>query len=328
VWKAVHCAVQGRGHIKNNVPCQDKTFCCRDGDVAVVALADGAGSAGLSHHGAACITEYISKDFAKYFDIYFNCDDGVAVKKQLISKILHKLDGLCEELGCVKRDCASTLMVVAVSDGKFLLMHIGDGVVGYVRNNQIKIASFPENGEFANSTVFTTSPEAVATMKLLKGQLNGIDAFVIMSDGTAAGLFSKKSKNLSPVLLKVTDFVRYFPENTVTDMIEQSLETVVKQATTDDCSIAIIADDYFQDIRNLPVKEQGRLLGLSNLKHSDKKRLIRISTILDMLKKPVCETDIAKGIHLKKKYVKKYTDYLKGKGIIDENNKIFSYSEK
>ena len=60
MWKKVHCAVQGRGHTKNQVPCQDKTFCYQENGVLVAALADGAGSAKLSHYGAACVTEYIA----------------------------------------------------------------------------------------------------------------------------------------------------------------------------------------------------------------------------------------------------------------------------
>ena len=52
MWKVVQCAVQGRGHIKGNIPCQDKIHYYTDENTTITALADGAGSAKLSHIGA------------------------------------------------------------------------------------------------------------------------------------------------------------------------------------------------------------------------------------------------------------------------------------
>ena len=325
MWKKVHCAVQGRGHRKNQVPCQDKTFCYQENGVLVAALADGAGSAKLSHYGAACITEYIAKDLAKYFDLYYNCDDGRAIKKQLISKIIHKLDDLCSDLQCERRDCASTLLVVAVTDDRFILMHIGDGVIGYIKQSKLKVASLPENGEFSNVTVFTTSLEALSTMKLLKGNLGEIDSFVMMSDGTQAGLYSKREKRLSSALLKVADYVRYFPEVTVQDMLKQSLENVVKQVTTDDCSIVVLAKNYNKDIRSLPIGEQSRLLDIGSIKGADRKRLVRLRSILAMLENPISLDDISKEFHLKNKYAKKYVEFFLNKGLIQEKNNKYVF---
>ena len=47
MWKTLQCAVQGRSHIKTEIPCQDKTFTSIENGVSVIALADGAGSANL-----------------------------------------------------------------------------------------------------------------------------------------------------------------------------------------------------------------------------------------------------------------------------------------
>ena len=54
MWNSVQCAVQGRGHFKTDMPCQDKTnYLCKN-ETSVIALADGAGSATMSHFGAVC----------------------------------------------------------------------------------------------------------------------------------------------------------------------------------------------------------------------------------------------------------------------------------
>lgn len=97
---------------------------------------------------------------------------------------------------------ASTLLLVAIKDDKFIIAHIGDGVIGYLKNNEMKIASQPENGEFVNTTVFTTSKDAIMTMKLIKGFLGTIQGFVLMSDGPEARLYSKQENKLADVLKK------------------------------------------------------------------------------------------------------------------------------
>ena len=63
MWSYSSCQVQGRGHSKNQIPCQDKTKAIFENGTYVISLADGAGSAKLSHYGAACIVESISALF-------------------------------------------------------------------------------------------------------------------------------------------------------------------------------------------------------------------------------------------------------------------------
>ena len=58
-------------------------------------------------------------------------------------------------------DLASTLLFVAIKDNKFIMAHIGDGIIGYLKQDELKIATHPMNGEFINTTVFTTSMDVV-----------------------------------------------------------------------------------------------------------------------------------------------------------------------
>lgn len=46
------------------------------------------------------------------------------------------LEKLAQELDCLVKDLASTLLVVAVKNGKYLILHIGDGVIGYVKTKR------------------------------------------------------------------------------------------------------------------------------------------------------------------------------------------------
>ena len=42
-------------------------------------------------------------------------------------------------------------------------------------------------------------------MKMMKGQLNGITGFALMSDGTEESLYNKREKSLAPALKKIMD---------------------------------------------------------------------------------------------------------------------------
>ena len=102
MWNSIQCAVQGRGHLKAEVPCQDKTFYMNENNVDVIALADGAGSAKLSHFGAELVTKKISELLTKNFDIYYGESDGVAIKRVIIGYLMEELEkneGFLEEIG-------------------------------------------------------------------------------------------------------------------------------------------------------------------------------------------------------------------------------------
>lgn len=311
MWKIVKCEVQGKSHIKNNVPCQDKTFSVSRNGVNIIALADGAGSAKLSHFGAKCVTEFVCNEFADNFDRFYNYDDGVTVKKELISKILLSLDKVAKQQNDDIKEFASTLMFVAVKDDKFIISHIGDGVIGYLNKGELKIASEPDNGEFINTTVFTTSKTAILSMKLLKGNLGNINGFVLMSDGTEAALYNKREKRLSNGIKKIMNLCSYISVLKIEDMLIKSFDYIVNHITTDDCSICIMVNDNldFDGYNNLNKNNKIKLLHLNN-KTITKKQIKRYDKLLNCLAEEKSLKNISRYIHVKPKYAKKYLNKL------------------
>lgn len=311
MWKIVQCAVQGRSHIKADIPCQDKTFALVKNEVYVIALADGAGSAKLSHFGAECVTKFICNELSDNFDKYFNSDDGVSVKKELTSKIWITLDETARKYESNIQEFASTLMFVAVKDDRFIIAHLGDGVIGYTKNDELKVASEPDNGEFANTTVFTTSKNSIMYLKLLKGTLGDINGFVLMSDGTSAALYNKSKKQLSNGIKKIMNLWKYVSSEHIEHMLNDSFNNVIRQTTTDDCSICImsLANTEFQGYCALDLQEKAKLLHIKSDK-SLKRQIERYDTILTNLTDEKDLKYISKLIHLKPKYTKKYVNKL------------------
>lgn len=321
MWNTVQCAVQGRSHLKAEIPCQDKTSIYIAENVTVAALADGAGSAPCSHFGAERITQFISQYIAEDFFSYFVEQDGAAFKRKVINDIDTELNKLAEEVGCTVKDLASTLLVVGVCGDQYILIHIGDGVIGYLKKDQLLIASQPENGEFVNTTVFTTSKDALQTMKILKGRLGSIEGFVLMSDGTEASLYNKREQSLAPALKGIMRLAQILDQECLEQLLQESFENIVRQATTDDCSIAILMKEKedFHGYRHLRPLEKKRLLGIEGRRDSEK-RLKRYDILLERMQNPCSILEIGKLIHLKPKYAKRYLDNLLANNIVIRQN--------
>ena len=240
MWNIIQCAVKGRSHEKVNMPCQDKTYALFENDVQTIALADGAGSAKLSHFGAETVTRCICEEMVRGFDDYFNNEDGMTVKQQMIEVIEKRLEQTAKQQECDMIDLASTLLFVAIKDNKFIMAHIGDGIIGYLKQDELKIATHPMNGEFINTTVFTTSMDVVRETRLIKGGVEEIKGFVLMSDGTESSLYNKKDDKFADVVKKIMKMSMKSEIKIVEKQLKQSFENVVSKATVDDCSMIMI----------------------------------------------------------------------------------------
>lgn len=231
MWQFIHYATPGRSHIKNNIPCQDKTYVLNKRNVHVIALSDGAGSARLSHFGAQESVRFIAEYMTEHFDEYVNGD-----KEKLLLKIQKKLMLKTKKHKCSIADLACTLLCVAVKDNQFILLHVGDGVIGCLKNNALEILSTPDNGEFANTTSFVTSKNALSAMKYIVSDASYISGFVLMSDGTQASLYSKRDNMLAPVLKDIMQSDLSISKLQIG--LQNSFEKTIKNNTSDDCSIA------------------------------------------------------------------------------------------
>lgn len=306
MWKTVNYAVQGRGHERDNIPCQDKTLVMAKNGVQVIALADGAGSARYSHFGAEAALKAVSIFVADHFDALISFPDGVKVKETILVKAKEALASKAEELNCSLQELASTLLLAAIKDDVFMLAHVGDGVIGYMKEGEVKIASTPENGEFANTTFFLTSPGVLANTKLIKGKTAGIQGFVLMSDGTAESFYHKKTQTLAPALKKMIRWTALLSPEHMHTLIADSFNRIVKLNTLDDCSIAIIALSSDRDYFQLPREEKCQLLGINpSYPLRARKQLERYDQILTLLQTPKTLPAVAGALRLNPKQTRK-----------------------
>lgn len=318
MWSFSSCQVQGRGHIKNQIPCQDKTKTIFENGTYVIALADGAGSAKLSHYGASCVVESISDLFIHHFEDIFANEDGRQVKLAIIEKVLTDINSKAEELNCTPKDLAATMLVVAENNDRFIIAHIGDGVIGYLDGNVLKTASVPSNGEHANETYFVTSKDAINTMKIFKGSIKSIAGFVLMSDGTEQSLYNKKSNTLSPAIIKLMQRNIILDEDTMCEQLDSTFKNVIITRTHDDCSIALLSrkSGVLHSLCGFDYAEKCDLYGIIGCDRRTINRVARYDLILDLLQKPSTCKAISNKIHLKPKYTKRHLNKLCNIGLV------------
>lgn len=245
MFKEFHYQVRGHGHLRDGTPVQDRTKYVSRGGVQVICLADGAGSAAHSEFGAQAVVDEGCAALIERFDEFAASTDGANVKAELLDRLRAKVDATAERHGFDPKDLASTFLAVAVCGETFLGAHIGDGVVGYLKDGALQVISAPENDEFANQTTFVTSGDAIESMRLFRGSLDGVAGFVLMSDGTGDSLFNARTGQLAGACSKLITAVGTAPaqqgkNSHYRKQLRKLIDVKVRNATKDDCSIGIL----------------------------------------------------------------------------------------
>jgi hypothetical protein len=212
----------------------------------VLCLADGAGSAVQSEFGAQAVVDEGCTMLIEQFAQLHASDDAEKSRQEILGRLLERLASVALRLDCTVADLASTFLAVAVSAERFIVVHIGDGVIGYAKNGELRVVSAPDNAEFANQTTFVTSPDAPTSTRLFRGPMDGVSGFILMSDGTSASLFDHRSKTLAPACAKLIEAVAVAPKRHVKSpkhkkRLQRVVDTRLREATKDDCSIGILA---------------------------------------------------------------------------------------
>lgn len=238
--KLFQLAVQGRGHMKEGIPCQDKTAAREEFGTRCIVLADGAGSARLSHFGAAAVVESVAEILCREFESFYEAAAPADVTNAILDTLHVRLHEVAKAHECELTDLASTLLFAASNGGRYILGQLGDGCIAFSREGEVKLVAKPEKGEFANQTRFITSAHSERYFRLFKGDLGSIDGFVLMSDGAAESLYQRNTDTVAPLVRKL--IITTFCKNSewLQNAVRSIFDREIIQKTTDDCSIAVI----------------------------------------------------------------------------------------
>lgn len=234
---------QGARHIANSLPCEDRTFGKIQNGACVIALADGAGSSKYTHsaQGAECITETICNFFCNNFDKFYDIEAEKEQQQVITAICRHALKQKAEKIGLDSiTKMSSTMLCVAVKDGKAVVCHIGDGVIGALTDDGVKIVSKPDNGEFASTTYFIASSAASEHLRIQKFPLNGEHAFFMMSDGVSEYVYNENSGEFNNGALKMS--LMAFEKSGNESLAKTIDEFMIKKdSASDDCSFICVS---------------------------------------------------------------------------------------
>lgn len=280
-WKNAHPLLRGVDHVENNVPCQDYVHTKRSNGVIAIALADGAGSRKHSDIGAQLVTKKVCELLTSNFQYYLQISENQSSTSskeayQDLRDVLYK--SLYNEVSeyayqnsdLTVKDLASTLLFFAFKNDRYIMGHVGDGVIAGLqsgmRNDYLETLSHPDNGDQPNVTFFLTESNGKENLRLYQGKVGNLKGVLLMSDGPE-DVFYDKNEGLHVNTLKVfnnfysVDEEEY--ENILTDLLKKNVATY----SFDDLSMNLIyleqtslknmTDDYMQTVfKNVQSKKQ------------------------------------------------------------------------
>ena len=200
-WIVVGASVQGNGHIRMKMPCQDNHGYKYLSDGWGIAItSDGAGSARLSHIGSAAVVSRAMVHFKELIDQKewkksnnLPSDmDWMKCSYQTLNLVHKEIAALAQHNECEPKDLNATIIVVIHSPLGLLVVHVGDGRAGYkdMEGNWHSLIT-PHKGEEANQTIFMQSGFWKTPFFEMSGVMvpesavlrEPVSAFTLMSDG-------------------------------------------------------------------------------------------------------------------------------------------------
>jgi hypothetical protein len=184
-WRIIGASVQGTSHEKYELPCQDAhSYRLLPGGVAVIAVADGAGSAERSDAGSQRAVEQVIDwlEVALVEKTPQTEAEWQATLTEAFRQARQAVVGLAEEEETPLRAFAATLTCTVASDEWLAVGQIGDCLlVAKGEDGQLFAATQPQHGEYANETFFLTMDDALE--QLVVQVHSPSQALAVMSDG-------------------------------------------------------------------------------------------------------------------------------------------------
>ena len=193
-WRVATATAAGASHSRDNTPNQDavdyRLVKAGSSQVAVIAVADGAGSASRSDEGSQIAVkvavESIVKGVKKKPPAAFTKHLATSLVRDAIKQAKNAVVRYGKEHGVSPRDLACTLIVAVASERLLTAAQLGDGaVVAFnIADGAAKTLCAANTGEYANETTFITSrtrPHQVADVGHASG--SDYDALALITDG-------------------------------------------------------------------------------------------------------------------------------------------------
>lgn len=184
-WVALGASVQGSSHLRAAQPCQDAHAYRILKGGAILAVADGLGSAQLSGIGAELAARRVVDHVAGQLEraLPRQVETWQQLLRQGFAEARAALETTAEQNISPLRAYGTTLLVAVLAEDWLATGHIGDGAaVAALESGELLTVCAPQNTEYINETFSLAQPEALAQAEFA-AQPGQFSALALFSDG-------------------------------------------------------------------------------------------------------------------------------------------------
>lgn len=261
LWNFAAASVRGTSHFANGMACQDSSVIQEsdDGQWIAMVASDGAGTAPKSDVSSTFVTREFANALIEMASELARRAPGAWVTDTVIEKIIwlrRQLRLMAKSDDISPFHC--TLVAALVGPAGGLIIHLGDGAVCGAKSgsadtktldlSQDYLVSLPQNGEYANETVFLTERDWVKHLRI--EPLPPVDWLILGTDGgMALAMVGEK--------LPKTGFIKPLLESLMLSHDQTARDAAVhnslsdKQAdrlTNDDKTLCVVARSKFTHV--------------------------------------------------------------------------------
>jgi len=254
-WRYALTSALGSSHLKSGAPCQDSSACkittFGNESFLVAVVADGAGSARFSQYGSRLACYVVKESVQPLIDQGLGLDqldrefvEGMVVRfQEMVRRVALRTQN-------TSRDFACTWLAAVVGSERAVFFQIGDGAIVVSRGSESSENAaydwvfWPQNGEYANETVFATGDNAVEDLQFALCE-EDIAEVAVFSDGIQNLVLDNKNRVAhSSFFAPMFGAVRK-EESGYSEELSQSLERYLNSSSilsrTDDDKSLILA---------------------------------------------------------------------------------------
>jgi hypothetical protein len=248
-WRCVGTSVVGSSHERVGQSCQDasRTFVYRlpgNAEVLIVAIADGAGTAPLSEQGSRIACDAAIEVVSQFIE-------GGGELASIGEDMLHQWFDVCAErvgaraavLEVDARELASTLLLAVVGPERALFAQVGDGAIVGEIDGAIQVVFWPQSGEFANTTLFLTSPADRADL-LTRTHDGPVLELALLTDGLQALALEYAERRahvpfFTPMLARLRELSPEAAEALAPSLADFLTSDLIRQRADDDLTLVL-----------------------------------------------------------------------------------------
>ena len=235
ITKGVICGVVNKHFSQDSISVEPKD------DYACVVMSDGAGSARCAREGSTFTTATVLDIVRQHKDSIFRYNME-AVREVILDNLLVRLKQKAKEEGNDMDDYMCTLMFFITNGERYIIGNLGDGLIGCMnKDNEGRVLSLPENGNYRNQTFFVTQPEeAYKHLRIGMGRYDDSQVYFLMTDGSADCLYNFGKGFFANALSVFCQWTRLYNPHEVNDVLLKAMYKLFPQKTKDDCALAMI----------------------------------------------------------------------------------------